>query len=1102
MDITLMLDEDDDVEPRFKAVDEYYFEDGKDKPICFSTLPFRFDDIDEVKGCDSEKKVYLRGVADSLQVHARVVAWRVEFDREQPSILVLSSEGNCIRLLKSRKWYEEKIARSILITVQMLHFVRKQHGDKRSLWGCLWDHLDKVFKKLGTKPAMDDLTKNYDPLIKLFLEKDPILMRSKILKRFNGDATKKTQKRKITGTKVKSTYSDDPRASNSDDGDCDSSDDSAIEDDSNDDDNGAGNTDNDGTDALCAFCDDGGNLLSCVGQCKRSFHPRKKDGRESNCKTLGFTSAQLKGIVAYLCKSCEYKQHQCFKCGELDPSCGPNAKVFKCNNPSCGHFYHPKCVAKLLEPDGSELAKEIMGGLQFTCPVHWCFKCKRMEDRTQGALQFAVCRRCPKSYHTECLPRRISFETKEDVKQRAWELSKVVMIYCLDHEICTTTGNARRGHIKFPSISKMSKVRDVGKKGSNRLRKQKKKYIQRAVAHASLGHTVLKPERSATHLKGDLLIEQSIVGAASLTENREALKEQEEQLSQIEKRRRSENETSHNIAKKCGVPSKDIFDRAVRQTAFDNNTLIDNDAGWVDDISKIPEDEDFNQNEKSSEHCSTKGFDTNHDTSSENTEQRDVLGKHFVDKGTDGARSKLKSRKESAMEKHKNAYVHDSISGKDEEISRKRKQICPRMREQDPRSDKLKIAGNDCNKSISGNSDLTPDHVDENPPEIQLHVPPVDQTTITDRIGTQQELGCSEGQEVCGNHFLEEEANSSPCKGYPKGLGVDMDTSGAINTREPKEKATDVRNADLDMDRQFNHIEDGKEVHYDDHYQCPSNHKRKDDLDSKLTKTGFTSLQCNDESKVAEISENESMQNAGSSRREDLMHNIRENSSLYPMGSNSGNQPMNPSTGPGVYHDMFERHPITNNQQIYQQHPNVNYSSNGYYEYDTRRRDSLPSAFPGPHFGAEQRPVLYPRGPEHGIPGWQSHPVCPRGPGYFPTGWHSPPFYPTRPQPAPYTMDHNNLHNFNGYNAAGVAPASRPSLPVNNYGAHLPHQDVSVGGYQASHGGHNSAYGLRSNYVFGWGPRAPAAGSVTDKYAPNLEQTNYQPRGWPMHPRQ
>lgn len=134
--------------------------------------------------------------------------------------------------------------------------------------------------------------------------------------------------------------------------------------------------------------------------------------------------------------------------------------MFKCNNASCGHFYHPKCVAKLLEPDdgASELAKRIISRMSFTCPVHWCFECGKMEDRTHRALQFAVCRRCPKSYHRECLPRyctisrfictfawfvylfsshdivvfhrNISFESKGKDVKRAWDLSDNILIYC------------------------------------------------------------------------------------------------------------------------------------------------------------------------------------------------------------------------------------------------------------------------------------------------------------------------------------------------------------------------------------------------------------------------------------------------------------------------------------------------------------------------------------------------------------------------------------------------------------------------------------------------------------------------------------------------
>jgi hypothetical protein len=83
--------------------------------------------------------------------------------------------------------------------------------------------------------------------------------------------------------------------------------------------------------------------------------------------------------------------------------------VFQCIYSSCGHFHHPKCIAPLLDPDATdgtdELEKRIMAGMSFACPIHWCFRCQRMEDKTQRTLKFAVCRRCPKAYHRECLPR-------------------------------------------------------------------------------------------------------------------------------------------------------------------------------------------------------------------------------------------------------------------------------------------------------------------------------------------------------------------------------------------------------------------------------------------------------------------------------------------------------------------------------------------------------------------------------------------------------------------------------------------------------------------------------------------------------------------------
>lgn len=84
-------------------------------------------------------------------------------------------------------------------------------------------------------------------------------------------------------------------------------------------------------------------------------------------------------------------------------------QVFKCASATCGFFYHPHCVAKLIqrvvEDAPRELERNIAQGAPFTCPTHYCYVCKEMEDKKKDELQFAVCRRCPKSYHRKCLPR-------------------------------------------------------------------------------------------------------------------------------------------------------------------------------------------------------------------------------------------------------------------------------------------------------------------------------------------------------------------------------------------------------------------------------------------------------------------------------------------------------------------------------------------------------------------------------------------------------------------------------------------------------------------------------------------------------------------------
>ncbi|KAK6947009.1 hypothetical protein RJ641_000482 [Dillenia turbinata] len=171
-------------------------------------------------------------------------------------------------------------------------------------------------------------------------------------------------------------------------------------------------------------------------------------------------------MLNFFCENCKHKQHQCFSCGKLgssDKSSG--AEVFRCVSATCGHFYHPRCVAKLLhkenEAAADELQREIIAGGKFLCPIHRCSVCKQLEKKDVPELQFAMCRRCPKSYHRKCLPRGIAFEymEEEDIPQRAWEdlLPNRILIYCLKHEIDDELQTPIRDHIIFPDVGKKKK---------------------------------------------------------------------------------------------------------------------------------------------------------------------------------------------------------------------------------------------------------------------------------------------------------------------------------------------------------------------------------------------------------------------------------------------------------------------------------------------------------------------------------------------------------------------------------------------------------------------------------------------------------------------
>ncbi|OEL22228.1 Protein ENHANCED DOWNY MILDEW 2 [Dichanthelium oligosanthes] len=598
----MMMSDDDDAEPQLRVLESYYIFDSLNQPACFSTLPLQHGGSNDVPEC--KKRLVLWGTADpGIKKYKEVMAWRLVLEGKQPEIKVLAADGSgWIRLVKPKNSYEETV-RTVLITAQMLHFLRRKPDEPEKN---LWSHLRKVFDKFDVRPSEDDF-RNHRSLMKHFAEKDPVLAKSEILRVFvEGRSRKNISEVGADNIEIKQPFI-------ADDEDIDEmvTDHANIESDEE---------DEDLFDSICAICDNGGDILCCDGPCMRSFHAKRGSGEDSYCDTLGYTEAQVEAMKIFLCKNCEYKQHQCFICGVLEPSDGAAAKVswhckkkgfmhktpqvgvlvkeptifssvlnlqgcvvivymqgmggaskssgcvfvseietmsygtirskwfaklshwknkldrklcsffknkicsllilfngtlvliltfdeltnavslgkktpvevefevFPCNNATCGHFYHPKCVAKKLHPsnrnEASELEKKIPEGFSFTCPIHWCFHCKDIEE--------------------------------EDIITRAWELSKRILIYCLDHAIDSEIDTPVRDHIKFPKIEKPAQIL---KKGAKLLVKKKKWTYSEAVLD--------EPSKDTGKMKGKVRVQKSEqtkqtsreVSAKSFTEN-------------------------------------------------------------------------------------------------------------------------------------------------------------------------------------------------------------------------------------------------------------------------------------------------------------------------------------------------------------------------------------------------------------------------------------------------------------------------------------------------------------------------------------------------------------------------------------------------------
>ncbi|KAK7288464.1 hypothetical protein RIF29_01924 [Crotalaria pallida] len=438
-------DEEDEGQPL--SVSNYYFEDDKGSPVSFSVLPIQWNEEETPAG--KKKQVFLRGLADEglQKIFMEVVAWRFDLSFVKPEISVLPKKKNkkWIKLQKPRKSYEDTI-RAVLITVHFLGYVKRNPDTSAK---SVWDNLsrNKEFSSYEVMPSHNDLL-NHKALMREAARRDAVLAKSKLLLMVLEDklGTKKLSDEEAKDLARPGFIIDDIENDN------DMIDEIVEESDEED----------ELFDSVCAICDNGGNLLCCDGKCMRSFHAVKEDGEESSCDSLGFTWKKVDETQNFYCENCKYNQHQCFACGKLGCSDKfSGAEVFKCASATCGFFYHPHCVAKLLkgvvEDTPKELERDIAQGVPFTCPTHYCHVCKEMEDKKQHDLQFAVCRRCPSSYHRKCLPREIAFDDieDEDIITRAWEdllPNNRILIYCLEHEIDDDLKTPIRDHIKFPKI--------------------------------------------------------------------------------------------------------------------------------------------------------------------------------------------------------------------------------------------------------------------------------------------------------------------------------------------------------------------------------------------------------------------------------------------------------------------------------------------------------------------------------------------------------------------------------------------------------------------------------------------------------------------------
>ncbi|CAK7324563.1 unnamed protein product [Dovyalis caffra] len=357
-----MASSEDEADTLPESVSTYHFVDDKDEPISFSKLPIRWSESKSVDDGKKNYKIFLKGSVDNglRTIYKQVIAWKFDLSNTAPQISVLTKEKCWMELEKPRKSYAI-IIRTVLVTVHCLHFARVNPEVSGK---SVWEYLSKTFSLYERRPSLNDLVEHMN-LIAEAVKRENSLAKCKFLLNVLGEKSreKMLSDEDVQAAAMSAFIVDDVEDDNFED---------FEEDESNDEDKLF--------DSVCAFCDNGGNLLCrityglecCEGSCLRSFHATVEAGEESVCESLGFTNREVEAMKSFFCKNCKYKQHQCFACGKLGSS-------DKFSGAEGCHFMQPFCWVAGRGESGPKILIDVLSLFSLLVGL------------TAAALRFLVC---------------------------------------------------------------------------------------------------------------------------------------------------------------------------------------------------------------------------------------------------------------------------------------------------------------------------------------------------------------------------------------------------------------------------------------------------------------------------------------------------------------------------------------------------------------------------------------------------------------------------------------------------------------------------------------------------------------------------------------